>query len=382
MLFDLSVCQPIEDSKFHGGGIYGEIVFKKLVQLSSNNIIAYYSPSKFIDPSVLKAIDDYEVQTMDGDCFTIDDAFKQSHADIIYSPLYSVRHNALIKRGTSYVVTIHGLRPLEMLTDRMEPKYCTSFRQWLKAKVKGTKLGDFVYKRYYNQFLLLVNASNVHIITVSNHSKYSIKCYYPQIDINSIDVFFSPSTTVEGYRKYIIESSEKYYLIISANRWLKNAGRAIAAFDLLFDMKPDLCDKVKVLGLKENTTLYKEIRNKNKFELLGYQQQEELEKLYSGAYAFIYPTLNEGFGYPPLEAMKYGTPVVSSPFTSIPEICGDAILYANPYNIEEIANRILQLEDKDMYKKYQEKGIDRYEMIYKRQVQDLERLCRFLLAHS
>ena len=87
------------------------------------------------------------------------------------------------------------------------------------------------------------------------------------------------------------------------------------ALDKLFDTNPDICDSVKVLGLKTDTRVYKRIHNKEKFEILGYQSQNDLERLYAGAYALIYPTLNEGFGYPPLEAMKYSVPVVSSPFS-------------------------------------------------------------------
>lgn len=59
------------------------------------------------------------------------------------------------------------------------------------------------------------------------------------------------------------------------------------------------------------------IKNKSHFVLLEYVDNNVLESLYKGAYALIYPTLNEGFGYPPLEAMKYGTPVLSSPFLQL-----------------------------------------------------------------
>ena len=197
--------------------------------------------------------------------------------------------------------------------------------------------------------------------------------------MSNISVFYSPSTAIEGYERFINDYKEKYYLIISANRWLKNAVRAIQSIDSLLDFNPSICDKVKVLGLKKDTKVYKRIRNKDKFEILGYQNQEDLEELYAGAYAFIYPTLNEGFGYPPLEAMKYGTPVVSSPFSSIPEICGDAVLYANPYSIHEISNRILQLEDREIYSKFKVASVNKYKSIVEKQNIDLIGLCNLLL---
>ena len=102
--------------------------------------------------------------------------------------------------------------------------------------------------------------------------------------------------------------------------------------------------------------------------------------MYAGAYAFIYPTLNEGFGYPPLEAMKYGVPVITTAFSSIPEICGDAVLYSNPYSIEEIANRILQLEDEKLYSVLKKKSMERYNWILGKQIQDLDALIDYILC--
>lgn len=380
LFFDLSVCQPNRESKFHGGGIYGTIVFKKLAMLASDNLFAYYFSSKFIEPSILELIKQLHICLYDGDQISLEKAYAMSGADLFYTPLYSFRHKALIEMGVKFVVTIHGLRSIEMLTDSMECAYATSFYMWLKAKSKSTFMKDRIYRRNYNIYKFLLDSANVNVVTVSNHSKYSILCYYPQAKSRNIDVFYSPSTALPDYNKYKFISKEKYYLIISANRWLKNAGRAIAAFDLLFDSNPNICQNVKVLGLKRNTSIYKTIKHKDKFELLGYQTQDELEKLYAGAYAFIYPTLNEGFGYPPLESMKYGVPVVSSPFSSIPEVCSDAVLYANPYSVEEIANRILQLEQRDLYDLYQKKGKERFQYIYEKQTSDLEKLCKMLIS--
>ena len=77
---------------------------------------------------------------------------------------------------------------------------------------------------------------------------------------------------------------------------------------------------------------------------------------------FIYPSINEGFGYPPLEAMSKSIPVAASAVCSIPEVCGDAALYFNPYDIEEIANRIVQLADPVMHRNMAERGRKRYEL--------------------
>lgn len=381
-LFDLSVCQPNKDSKFHGGGVYGYIVFKELVKIEPKQIVAYYYFNRFIEPSVLMIIERLGIQVVDRNKVSIGEALRQSGAERVYSPLYSSHYDKIIAEGMPFIITVHGLRALEMLTDRDEPNYATDFKQWLKAKIKISLLGCRVWKKYYRQYETLFSSPNVRIVTVSQHSKYSIKSYYPQVNIDNISVFYSPSTTVNGYEQYSHQSKEKYYMIISANRWLKNAGRAIAALDRIFDNHPNICDHVKVLGLKKTTGVYKRIQHKEKFELLGYQTQEQLESLYAGAYAFIYPTLNEGFGYPPLEAMKYGVPVVASAFSSIPEVCSDAVLYANPYSVEEISNRILQLENQSLYAFMKKRGLERYSEIYDVQMKDLDDLIRCIISED
>lgn len=380
ILFDLTVCQPNKESKFHGGGVYGYMLFKDLVIKYPRRIIAYYYAKRFVEPAVLQLIQEKNIKRIDADEMNIEDAFNSSMAHKIYSPLYSTKYDQLIKKGVDFIITVHGLRSLEMLTDLDEPNYATSFRDWFKAKIKLSFLGKYIKDKYRKQYRNLFAANNVRIVTVSQHSKYSIKSYFPEVDINRIDVFYSPSTTIEEYEKYIFKNvKEKYFLIISANRWLKNAGRAILAFDRIFDFNPNFCENVKILGLKKNTNVYKRIKHKEKFELLGYQSKVDLEKLYANAYAFVYPTLNEGFGYPPLEAMKYSVPVISSPFSSITEICGDAVLYANPYSIEEIENRILLLCNENFYNEYKNKSLMKYVEIESKQRGDLDKLVKYII---
>ena len=69
----------------------------------------------------------------------------------------------------------------------------------------------------------------------------------------------------------------------------------------------------------------------------GYLTDAELAALYSRALAFVFPSLYEGFGLPPLEAMYFGCPVVCSRAASLPEVAGDAALYCNAYDVDDIA---------------------------------------------
>jgi glycosyltransferase involved in cell wall biosynthesis len=76
---------------------------------------------------------------------------------------------------------------------------------------------------------------------------------------------------------------------------------------------------------------------------LGYVTDHQLKHLYENAVCFVYPSVYEGFGLPPLEAMSCGCPVLVSNAASLPEICGDAALYFDPLNPEEIGEKILLL---------------------------------------
>lgn len=88
-----------------------------------------------------------------------------------------------------------------------------------------------------------------------------------------------------------------------------------------------------------------------------------LANLYKNAEIFLFPSLYEGFGIPPLEAMHYGTPVIASNAASIPEVVGDAGIYFNPNDVEDISNKIDKvLNDEQLKKQLQLKGIHREKM--------------------
>lgn len=85
--------------------------------------------------------------------------------------------------------------------------------------------------------------------------------------------------------------------------------------------------------------------------------EEELDNLYKNASLFVFPSLYEGFGLPPLEAMARGLPVASSNATCLPEILGDAAIYFNPLDINDITNQLKKvLAHESLRKKLIEKG--------------------------
>lgn len=94
--------------------------------------------------------------------------------------------------------------------------------------------------------------------------------------------------------------------------------------------------------------------------LLGYVSAERLPVLYEAADVFLFPSLEEGFGLPVLEAMAHGLPVVASETSSLPEVGGNAALYANPRAPEDIAEKVLRVaEDGDQQKAMIQMGLAR-----------------------
>ena len=79
----------------------------------------------------------------------------------------------------------------------------------------------------------------------------------------------------------------------------------------------------------------------------GYVTDEELVALYRNAKCLVFPSLYEGFGIPPLEAMSLSCPSVVSNTTSLPEVCGEAVLYCDPYDIDDIYEKVKLLLDDD-----------------------------------
>ena len=112
--------------------------------------------------------------------------------------------------------------------------------------------------------------------------------------------------------------------------------------------------------------LYKEVLREIKQQnfatdviVTGYASDEDLPALYRSAVALVYPSLFEGFGLPPLEAMACGTPVITSNCSSLPEVVGKAALLVNPYEAADITQTIWKLaQDATLRAQLREAGIE------------------------
>lgn len=385
ILFDLTKTQPVDGSKFHGGGKYGAVVFKKLVEKAPEKVAMFYNESVYLDPSIEELCMKFNIPMERKSSIDVVSAAKK-YGGVLYSPLNDPSY---IKDPSVHaIVTIHGLRVLEMPYDEYESVYAK--RKKLIEKLLGN---TFIYKlllskKRKNDFIKNWNSrkkslmsENLSFVTVSNHSKYSLLSFFPTLNENNIKVFYSPSTiddsiSLDDYKNIY----GKYFLIVSGNRWLKNSARAILALDEIISEHPDFEGKVVVTGIQNRSELNVKIKNESRFVFRGYVDEVELKGLYHNAHLLVYPSLNEGFGYPPLEAMHEGCPVISSAIASIPEVCGDAVMYFNPYSIPEIKMRILQMENDGTRDLFVNRGIEQQKKILKKQHEDLDLLINYILS--
>ena len=393
-LYDLSATQPSPESKFHGGGAYGEIVFFKLLEyLDKITLVAYYDAASYINPDIIEAIKKHNITLYDLNKISVAEIIEKEKIDRAYSAMLNLNQHWPLGSVQVYT-TVHGLRTLEMPFDSIMFSYMTS----LKEKIKFLLFVTVARKLYLKKMLeingRLANDKRINIITISNHSLASIKSFFPDNMNRKIPVFASPTfEQLENYAPIkdspIMNNSnlqsfsvteKKFFLITSAARWTKNALRAVFAFDEIFsdDIATDF--KVVLTGVTNKKIFTKKLKNPDRFVFLDYVDRNILNLLAKNAYGFIYPSLNEGFGYPPIESMRYGVPVAASGTSSVPEICGDAVLYFDPYSISEIKNRIIQLLNSDIYNQLIEKSKKQYEFISSKQKKDLELLADYLIS--
>ncbi|WP_461138419.1 glycosyltransferase family 4 protein [Spirosoma pomorum] len=164
---------------------------------------------------------------------------------------------------------------------------------------------------------------------------------------------------------------EDYILFVGNVKPNKNLQTLVDAFSLMISRYTNI--NLLIAGKKEgfingDKELFKRIENNEKLseriKFSGYVEAEHLPVIYNMASLFVFPSLYEGFGFPPLEAMACGCPVVASNRASIPEVCGDSALYVDPTRPEAIAKGIEDvLTDSILRKKLIEKGfaqVNRY----------------------
>jgi len=158
---------------------------------------------------------------------------------------------------------------------------------------------------------------------------------------------------------------ERFILYLGTIEPRKNVDGIIRAYNQLRVMSCELRDyKLIIAGARgwKSENIYREWDKsafKNDIKFLGYVEPDDKIYLYNLASVFIYPSFYEGFGFPPLEAMACGAPVVASFASSLPEVVGDAALMVDPYNINDLAGALEKvLVDENLKNKLIARGLE------------------------
>jgi glycosyltransferase involved in cell wall biosynthesis len=234
-------------------------------------------------------------------------------------------------RGTQKITTIHDLIPLRLPYATLDNK--ENFYLKVRDALKDSAV----------------------TITVSEHSKQDLLTYF-DVDPDRIVVTYQPialeplkagKEDVAFSLKRFGLTYQNYLLFVGAIEPKKNVGRLLDAYAALNTNMPLVIvgkkgwlwenEIGKLAYLLDNSGDQKQVR------LLEYVATDSLRYLYRGAYCLVFPSLYEGFGLPPVEAMNFGCPVVTSNVSCLPEVCGDAALYVDPYDVRDIKAKLEEI---------------------------------------
>ncbi|MBI3932142.1 MAG: glycosyltransferase family 4 protein [Acidobacteria bacterium] len=260
--------------------------------------------------------------------WSIPHQLRRLKADLLHSPHYVLPWLCPIPSVVTVHDCIHLLFP-QYLPNRMALHYA---RSMMGRAVRRSAL----------------------VFTVSEASKRDILRFYPEADPERVLVVpnaIDDALLVDPGEEEMERVRERYqirgrFVLYAGNiKPHKNLERLVAAFGLLKQRAGHEDLKLFIIGDEVNR--YGSLRRaveaagvRQDVRFFGFVPDRTLAALYRLAAAFAFPSLYEGFGLPPLEAMACGTPVVTSRISSLPEVVGDAALLVDPYSVEDIAGGV------------------------------------------
>jgi len=236
--------------------------------------------------------------------------------------IHTTDHRFIYSKSTPIINTIHDVIPLES-------------PEWEK---------NFLRKKLYKNFFLKGIERSDQIITVSNFSANKLNLL--GIKSDKINVVYNAPRDF-FFQNNSLKQKKKYILFVGTISPRKNLFRTLKAFTLLdknifYDYKLIIIGKINYIGLEEHLLLVKLIKL-NKVLFFPNASDNVLLDYYQKSQVLVFPSLSEGFGYPILEAFATKLPVITSKFGATKEIAGNAALFINPFNIDEIKNSIIEL---------------------------------------
>ncbi len=232
------------------------------------------------------------------------------------------------------------------------------------------------FDRDFKKILSAIRVEEDWVLTISRSSRNDI-CDYLDMDPERVFIaypaaspaLYHPGAGRDGVQAVLTRYGipcPGYFLSLATLEYRKNLQATVAAFRKLL-AEPGQGDHYLVLvgtrGWKIDRLLDEILQDpglRDRIILTGYVADADLAALYGGALAFVYPSLYEGFGLPPLEAMQCGLPVITSNTSSLPEVVGDAGIMVDPQDSDALAGAMLRLcDDSGLRQGMRERGLAR-----------------------
>ena len=322
MIIAIDVSPLSSGHKVRGVGSY--------VSLIKNNIEKYDKKNKYIF---------FEGKCPDG-------------VDIVHYPYFDPFFPVLpFKKKVKTIVTVHDLTPI-----KFKKHFPSGIRGGLKWKYNKRLL------KSVDKILVDSKASKEDVIAKVGIDSSKVEVVYLAVG-SQFKKLKTDNFKLEIKKKF--DLPDDFLLYVGDATWNKNLPRIIGAAKKL-NRNLVLVGKVwetKLSDISNNPwnkdlrNVLKEIDNDKRFIKLGFISEEEIVKIYNSATVLLMPSLDEGFGLPVLEAMSSGCPVITSREGSLPEVGGDAVLYADANSVDSIAEGIEKLlKDERLREELSQKG--------------------------
>ena len=371
------------------GGIGGAASFAKAV---SDEVIRQKTPSIklfAVCDSTIPAGRQYDykeyaeqnaITLLDISSVTLAQHIAEQHIDLLFIAIgqFYARYS-LDGINCKTIMFIHDIWDVESCDNLidliMRDKLAEPPIQWAK-RILNIVLGRYKKRkqRIYQHIMPLYSAPHTIAYTVSEYTKSALKYYFLELSSHEIRICYSPAKCATILPKIdnktlsqLIAGKKQYLLMLAANRIQKNPHTLLKVFKRLLVDYPDL----HLLTLKYGHSIHPQHID------IPFLIDSDLEYAYKHAHALVFASYFEGFGYPPIEALRHGTPTVASNVTSIPEILGEAGIYFSPFYPADLYRAINDvLQDREHYKKA---ILQRYAKVTQRQQSDLDKLvCEIL----
>lgn len=363
------------DARFYGPvgkglGRYTQEVIDNIIKISDTTSGDDYSFVIFLSPN---NFDEFQSDSKNVKKVVIDIPWYSLKEQILF-PFYIAKEkldlmhfphfNIPILTPSSFVMTLHDLILTRFPTTRASTKSEIIYK--LKSLAYGVVIRAAIWRAKK-------------IIAVSEFTKNDIISKFPRAKDKIVVTYEGVANLAKGRDSLFVskidtsETKEMYHLgdefiLYVGNAYPhKNLEKLLEVFELVLKTRPNL--KLALVGksdyfyerLKDyakSLNLWQRENHNSSVVFPGYVPDAQLEILYKEAKVYIFPSLYEGFGLPPLEAMAKSCPVLSSDRSSLPEVLGDAALYFNPQDKNDFISKLnLILEDESLRESMKEKGL-------------------------